>query len=187
MMRVWAVGCVLAVALSVSSGQAQEADPGGVRRPAGVPPVGGATNPPPPTPRPLTPAELEELRKRMLGGTQGVILKPGEIEGVRRSVQEAQGAANFPGRDGRMPRPAPRLLSVTQEISRSASETLHLAYGVVSPITFVDAKGAPWPIARWPTIRACLPRTAPAAVRTPRWARPRSRRRRARTGRPRST
>jgi intracellular multiplication protein IcmK len=147
MMRVWAVGCVLAVALSVSSGQAQEADPGGVRRPAGVPPVGGATNPPPPTPRPLTPAELEELRKRMLGGTQGVILKPGEIEGVRRSVQEAQGAANFPGRDGRMPRPAPRLLSVTQEISRSAPETLHLAYGVVSPITFVDAKGAPWPIA----------------------------------------
>ena len=66
---------------------------------------------------------------------------------IIRMVQEAQGAANFPGRDGRMPRPAPRLLSVTQEISRSAPETLHLAYGVVSPITFVDAKGAPWPIA----------------------------------------
>lgn len=148
MMRVWAAGCVFAAALSVSSGQAQEADPaGGVRRPTGVPPVGGAATAPPPTPRPLTPAELEELRQRMLGCTKGVILKPGEIEGVRRSVQEAQGAANFPGRDGRMPRPAPRLLSVTQEISRSAPETLHLAYGVVSPITFVDAKGAPWPIA----------------------------------------
>ncbi len=101
----------------------------------------------PPVPRPLTPAELEELRKRMLGNSQGLILKPGEIQEVRRAVQDAQGAGNFPGRDGRMPRPEPRLLTVTQEVSRAAPETLHLAYGVVSPITFVDAKGAPWPIA----------------------------------------
>ncbi|WP_244749127.1 DotH/IcmK family type IV secretion protein [Methylobacterium indicum] len=83
----------------------------------------------------------------MLGNTQGMILKPGEIQEVRRAVQDAQGAGNFPGRNGRMPRPEPRLLTVTQEISRSAPETLHLAYGVVSPITFVDAKGHPWPIA----------------------------------------
>jgi intracellular multiplication protein IcmK len=125
-----------------------------VRRPAGVPPTGlppagtpVATQAPPPVPRALTPAELEELRKRMIGGTQGMILKPDEIQDVRRAVQDAQGAGNFPGRTGRMPRAEPRLLSVTQEISRSAPETLHLAYGVVSPITFVDAKGAPWPIA----------------------------------------
>ncbi|WP_082167160.1 DotH/IcmK family type IV secretion protein [Methylobacterium aquaticum] len=124
-----------------------------VRRPAGVPPAAAAgpvvvpTQAPPPVPRALTPAELEELRKRMIGGTQGMILKPGEIQDVRRAVQDAQGAGNFPGRDGRMPRPEPRLLTVTQEVSRSAPETLHLAYGVVSPITFVDAKGAPWPIA----------------------------------------
>ena len=119
-----------------------------VRRPAGVPPTGPlATQAPPPVPRALTPAELEELRKRMIGGTQGMILKPGEIQDVRRAVQDAQGAGNFPGRNGRMPRPEPRLLTVTQEISRSAPETLHLAYGVVSPITFVDGKGAPWPIA----------------------------------------
>ncbi|UHC20366.1 MULTISPECIES: DotH/IcmK family type IV secretion protein [Methylobacterium] len=83
----------------------------------------------------------------MLGSTKGVILKPGEISEIRRAVQDAQGAGTFPGRDGRMPRPEPRLLNVTQEVSRAAPETLHLAYGVVSPITFVDTKGAPWPIA----------------------------------------
>ena len=128
--------------------------PGGaVRRPFGVPPTGvpptgaAATAAPPPVPRPLTPGELEELRQRMLGSSKGVILKPDEIQGVRRAVQDAQGAGNFPGRDGRMPRPEPRLLSVTQEVSRSAPETLHLAYGIVSPITFVDGKGNPWPIA----------------------------------------
>ncbi len=168
MMRVWASGFA-AVAVWASAAAAHEVGQGtdpaagsGVRRPAGVPPFGipatgvppaGAAaavpvaQPPPPTPRPLTPAELDELRQRMLGNTERVILKPGEIQNVRRSVQNAQGAGNFPGRDGRMPRPEPRLLSVTQEISRSAPETLHLAYGVVSPITFVDGKGAPWPIA----------------------------------------
>ncbi|SEP49180.1 intracellular multiplication protein IcmK [Methylobacterium sp. ap11] len=167
MMRVWASGfAAVAVCASWASTVAahevgQGTDPAagsGVRRPAGVPPFGipatgvppaavPVAQPPPPTPRPLTPAELDELRQRMLGNTERVILKPGEIQNVRRSVQDAQGAGTFPGRDGRMPRPEPRLLSVTQEISRSAPETLHLAYGVVSPITFVDGKGAPWPIA----------------------------------------
>jgi intracellular multiplication protein IcmK len=161
MMRVLASGVAAAVvwasaAVAQAPGQpaAAPVDPGAaVRRPAGVPPAAAAgpvvvpTQAPPPVPRPLTPAELEELRKRMLGNTQGMILKPGEIQDVRRAVQDAQGAGNFPGRDGRMPRPEPRLLTVTQEVSRSAPETLHLAYGVVSPITFVDGKGAPWPIA----------------------------------------
>ncbi len=132
-----------------------------MRRPAGVPPFGippigvpptgaaAAASPSqaPPVPRPLTPAELEELRKRMLGSTQGMILKPGEIQDVRRAVPGRAGCRQLPGRNGRMPRPEPRLITVTQEISRAAPETLHLAYGVVSPITFVDAKGAPWPIA----------------------------------------
>ncbi|MGN7126800.1 DotH/IcmK family type IV secretion protein [Methylorubrum thiocyanatum] len=129
-----------------------EAPAGGVRRPQGVPP--GTTNAqnttanaPAPAPRALTPAELEELRKRMVGGTRDTILKPGEISDIRRSVQEAQGAGVFPGRDGRMPRPEPRTLTVSEQTSVSAPETLHLAYGVVSPITFVDAKGRPWPIA----------------------------------------
>ncbi|WP_082171540.1 DotH/IcmK family type IV secretion protein [Methylobacterium indicum] len=161
MMRVLASGFAAAAvwasaAVAQAPGQpaAAPVDPGAaVRRPAGVPPAAAAgpvvvpTQAPPPVPRPLTPAELEELRKRMLGNTQGMILKPGEIQDVRRAVQDAQGAGNFPGRDGRMPRPEPRLLTVTQEVSRSAPETLHLAYGVVSPITFVDGKGAPWPIA----------------------------------------
>ncbi|MDP4025772.1 DotH/IcmK family type IV secretion protein [Methylobacterium sp. NEAU 140] len=160
--RVWASGCLLAAAMWASpAALAQDATPGSepaggasVRRPAGVPPTGASpvgapasTTAPSPTPRPLTPAELEELRQRMLGGTKGVMLKPGEISDIRRSVQDAQGAGTFPGRDGRMPRPEPRLLNVTQEISRAAPETLHLAYGVVSPITFVDGKGNPWPIA----------------------------------------
>ncbi|WP_066922506.1 DotH/IcmK family type IV secretion protein [Methylobacterium sp. CCH5-D2] len=164
--RVWASGCLVAAAMwAAPAARAQDvgqgAEPAGsaaVRRPAGVTPmslppagtpsVGAATTQaPPPVPRPLTAAELEELRKRMLGTTQGMILKPGEIQDVRRAVQDAQGAGNFPGRNGRMPRPEPRLLTVTQEVSRAAPETLHLAYGVVSPITFVDAKGAPWPIA----------------------------------------
>lgn len=172
MKRVWASGCLVAAAVWAApaaraheAGQpAESAGGAAVRRPPGVPPTGvppasppsmGGTPPvgtagtsaPPPVPRPLTPAELEELRQRMLGGTKGMILKPGEISEIRRAVQEAQGAGTFPGRDGRMPRPEPRLLSVTQEIGRAAPETLHLAYGVLSPITFVDAKGAPWPIA----------------------------------------
>lgn len=154
--RVWASGCLVAAAFwaipaAHAQGAGQSAEPAAgaaVRRPAGVPPSGAvATQAPPPAPRPLTAVELEELRKRMLGTTQGMILKPGEIQDIRRTVQEAQGAGTFPGRDGRMPRPEPRLLTVTQEISRAAPETLHLAYGVVSPITFVDAKGNPWPIA----------------------------------------
>ncbi|GMA79985.1 hypothetical protein GCM10025880_64020 [Methylorubrum aminovorans] len=123
----------------------------------------------------------------MLGSSKGVILKPDEIQGIRRAVQDAQGAGNFPGRDGRMPRPEPRLLSVTQEVSRAAPETLHLAYGIVSPITFVDGKEIPGRSPRSPTIRVCSHRTAPAAASTPRWARPRSRPRPDRTGRPRST
>lgn len=168
MKRVLASGAAAAIlwtsaAIAHDPGQNLEPAPGAaVRRPAGVPPFGvppfgvpptgaaataSASQVPPPVPRPLTPAELEELRKRMLGSTQGMILKPGEIQDIRRAVQDAQGAGAFPGRNGRMPRPEPRLLTVTQEISRSAPETLHLAYGVVSPVTFVDAKGAPWPIA----------------------------------------
>lgn len=126
---------------------------GDVRRPHGVPPGSGnggggqGPNAPAPTPRALTAGELDELRKRMVSGSRGTILKPDEITGVRRSVQEAQGAGNFPGRDGKLPRPEPRVVEVSREASTNRPETLFLAYGVVSPITFVDGKGNPWPIA----------------------------------------
>ncbi len=141
----------------IGAGSALAHDPGGtpdggaavaegadIRRAPGLPPGGNA---PAPAPRALTPAELDELRLRMIGGTRGTILKPDEVKDLRRSVQDAQGAGNFPGRDGRLPRPEPRTLSVGEHTSVSKPETLHLAYGVVSPITFVDAKGRPWPIA----------------------------------------
>lgn len=161
MMRVWASGGLAAIAVGLwAPALAQAHDPsppaasaspvGGaeLRRPAGVPPGGaGGTETPAAVPRALTPAELESLRGKMIESTKGAILKPDEIAGIRRSAQEAQGAGNFPGRNGRMPRPEPRVLTITQQTSVTAPETLFLAYGVVSPITFVDGKGNPWPIA----------------------------------------
>lgn len=149
-------GAILGLALcpalwAGSDARAQDAGGAEIRRPAGVPPgtapTGGANNAPAAIPRPLTAGELEQLRQRMTGGARGTILKPNEITDIRRSVQDAQGAANFPGRSGRMPQPAARSLTVSAQTSMTAPETLNLAFGVVSPITFVDAKGNPWPIA----------------------------------------
>lgn len=138
----------------IPSAPATRASDGNIRRPSGVPPVGtgipttgSSAAAPPPTPRELTPDELTDLKSRMVTGARRVILDPKEITDLRCSVLDAQGAANFPGRDGRMPRPEPRQISVTERSSLSAPETLNLAFGVVSPITFVDAKGRPWPIA----------------------------------------
>lgn len=104
----------------------------------------GAQKPPP---RDLTPAELDELRRRMVGSAAQTILRPDDVETVKKRVIEAQGAQGFPGLVDKPMTPRPKQLFYTKVDAVGAPKTVHLALGAITPITFVDAKGKPWPIA----------------------------------------
>lgn len=120
-------------------GQAPQAQP---PRTAGS---GGAAAPPPP--RELTPAEISALQSVMTDRSSGAILTPGNVGAIRNRVIDAQSAASAAGfSDEAPPKVRPRLMSVQPQVDMAAPQTVHLAFGMVTPITILDAAGRPWPI-----------------------------------------
>ncbi len=101
----------------------------------------------PPPPRELTPQELARLRSGMVSGAVESIMTPGEIGAIRDRALDAQGAqARQNYSDQPMPIPRPRSIIIPDRADR-VPETIRLAFGVVSPVTFLDSRGRPWPIA----------------------------------------
>ena len=112
----------------------------------GAGPQGNGRQPPPP--RALTASELQQLQVEMSTRGAAQILTPGNIGAIRDRVIDAQGASTYPGYSDEPP-PAPRARVVTfaGEIARLPPAQLFLAMGVVTPITFLDEKNRPWPVA----------------------------------------
>ncbi|WP_331287643.1 MULTISPECIES: DotH/IcmK family type IV secretion protein [Methylobacteriaceae] len=105
---------------------------------------GTASTPPP---RELTPAEISALQSVMTDRSGGAILTPGNVGAIRNRVIDAQSAATAAGySDEPPPKVRPRLMSVQPQVDMSAPQTVHLAFGMVTPITILDAGGRPWPI-----------------------------------------
>lgn len=97
-------------------------------------------------PRALTPEEIQAARGGVVGDAAGAILSPGEVSMLRDRGLEAQAAATWPGlsRDS-LPEAAARTIKIADPTKR-APEKITLSIGVVSPITFLDKAGKPWPI-----------------------------------------
>ncbi|WP_058620823.1 DotH/IcmK family type IV secretion protein [Methylobacterium indicum] len=102
----------------------------------------------PPPARELTPAEISALQSVMTDRSGSAILTPGNVGAIRNRVIDAQRAATTPAyADEGPPRIRPRLMSVQPQVDMAAPQTVHLAFGMVTPITILDAGGRPWPIA----------------------------------------
>lgn len=102
----------------------------------------------PPPPRELTPAEISSLQSVMTDRSGSAILTPGNVGAIRNRVIDAQRAATAPGYgDEGPPKIRPRLMSVQPQVDMATPQTVHLAFGMVTPITILDAGGRPWPIA----------------------------------------
>ncbi|WP_197514116.1 DotH/IcmK family type IV secretion protein [Methylobacterium platani] len=74
------------------------------------------------------------------------ILTPGNVGAIRNRVIDAQSAAMGGYSDEAPPKVRPRLMSVQPQVDMAAPQTIHLAFGMVTPITILDAGGRPWPI-----------------------------------------
>ncbi|WP_234053778.1 MULTISPECIES: DotH/IcmK family type IV secretion protein [unclassified Xanthobacter] len=98
-------------------------------------------------PRPMTQAELDAVRAGIVRESQGAVLTPAEIGQLRDSGLLAQSAANWPGlsKDS-LPEPAPRIIQIS-DASQRVPDKVTLAMNVVTPVTFLDKAGKPWPIA----------------------------------------
>ncbi|KMO30582.1 hypothetical protein VQ03_28350 [Methylobacterium tarhaniae] len=102
---------------------------------------------PPPPPRELTPAEISALQSVMTDRSGSAILTPGNVGAIRNRVIDAQSAAHAAGySDEAAPKIRPRLMSVQPQVDMAMPQTVHLAFGMVTPITILDAGGRPWPI-----------------------------------------
>jgi intracellular multiplication protein IcmK len=102
----------------------------------------------PPPPRELTPAEIQALQREMTARGAAAILTPGNIGEIRDRVLDAQGASTLPGySDQPPPEPRARVVTFAGEIARLPPAQLYLAMGVVTPITFLDERNRPWPVA----------------------------------------
>lgn len=101
----------------------------------------------PPPPRELSPAEVSALQSAMTDRSSGAILTPGNVGLIRNRVIDAQSAAMAPGySDEAPPKVKPKLMIVQPQVDMAAPQLVHLAFGMVTPITILDAGGRPWPI-----------------------------------------
>ena len=99
----------------------------------------------PPQARELTPAEIGALQTMMTNRAAGTILTPGNAEAIRRSLMETQGMMPPAGTLDQV-KPVPRSLDVDPQILLSEPQTIQLALGVVTPLTFLDSNGHTWPV-----------------------------------------
>lgn len=101
----------------------------------------------PPPPRELTPAEVSALQSAMTDRSGGAILTPGNIGAIRNRIIDAQSAAMASGySDEPPPKVRPKLMSIQPQVDMAAPQVVHLAFGMVTPITILDGGGHPWPI-----------------------------------------
>lgn len=107
-----------------------------------------APQPPQMQPRALSPEEIEGVRGDVVDETLNSILSPEEIGSLRDRSLKAQSAANWLGMSGDGPPTArPRVLRV-EDLTQRIPDSITLALGIVTPITFLDRNGKPWPIER---------------------------------------
>ena len=107
------------------------------------------TSPPqtssPPPARELTPAEINALQTLMTDRAAGTVLTPANSEALRSRIIDTQGALKPPNMvEGITPRP--RKIEIDPQVLLSRPQTLQLALGVVTPVTFLDSSGRPWPV-----------------------------------------
>ncbi len=114
----------------------------GAAKPGARSPTGGAA---PPAARQLTPAEIGALQTMMTDRAINSQLTPANAEAIRNRMMDTQGAAPVQGTLDRV-QPRPRSLDVDPQVLLSTPETIQLALGVVTPLTFLDSNGRPWPV-----------------------------------------
>ena len=99
----------------------------------------------PPPARELTPAEIGALQTMMTNRAITSQLTPANAEALRRMMMETQGMTP-PAVPGDAIKPHPRRIDVDPQVLLEQPESLKLALGVVTPITFLDSSGRPWPV-----------------------------------------
>lgn len=104
--------------------------------------------PPAMQPRQPTPEELQRIQSVVVQQTTGAMLTPANIGQLRDHGLDAQSAATTNGYSGDdPPQPEPRTIAISDP-SKRVPDNIVLALGVVTPITFLDKAGKPWPITR---------------------------------------
>jgi intracellular multiplication protein IcmK len=151
-MSLFSVACALTLLAGLANPvAAQDAAP--TAPPKGqtpvVPQVPGAANPqqpnsPPPV-RELTPAEINALQTLMTDRAAGTVLTPANSQALRSRIIDTQGALKPPNVVESIA-PRPRKIEIDPQVLLSRPQTLQLALGVVTPVTFLDSSGRPWPV-----------------------------------------
>lgn len=97
--------------------------------------------------RELTREELDKIRQGMVDRTEGMILKPNEVGRVRDATLGSQSAAVRPTYStDPYPSALPRVVSAAKTPMQTPP-TVRMAFGLTTPVTFVDSAGYPWPVA----------------------------------------
>lgn len=99
----------------------------------------------PPPARELTPAEIGALQTMMTNRAITSTLTPANAEALRRMMMETQGMTP-PAGTADVIKPHPRRIDIDPQVLLEQPESLKLALGVVTPITFLDSSGRPWPV-----------------------------------------
>lgn len=74
------------------------------------------------------------------------MLSPSNAQAIRNRLLDVQSAVKAPGMLSENVRPRPRRLSIDPQVLLGVPETIYLALGVVTPLTFLDSAGRPWPV-----------------------------------------
>ncbi|WP_065692271.1 DotH/IcmK family type IV secretion protein [Agrobacterium tumefaciens] len=97
--------------------------------------------------RELTREELEKIRQGMVDRTEGMILKPNEVGRIRDATLGSTSAAVRPTYStDPYPSALPRVVNAAKTPMQTPP-TVRMAFGLTTPVTFVDSDGYPWPVA----------------------------------------
>ncbi|MEW6436178.1 MAG: DotH/IcmK family type IV secretion protein [Pseudomonadota bacterium] len=93
----------------------------------------------------MTPAEINALQTLLTDRAAGTVLTPANSQALRSRILDTQGALKPPNVLESVA-PRPRRIDVNPQTLLSRPQTLQLALGVVTPVTFLDSSGSPWPV-----------------------------------------
>ncbi|GAA5544308.1 DotH/IcmK family type IV secretion protein [Ochrobactrum sp. BTU2] len=97
-------------------------------------------------PRQLTKEELDAVRRGMVDQSEGMILRPNEVGRIRDATLGSRSAAVRPTYStDPYPTALPRVVNAAKTPMQQPP-IARLAYGMTTPVTFVDSDGYPWPI-----------------------------------------
>jgi len=111
------------------------------------PPENPADSAAPPPARQLTPAEISTLQSIMTDRAAGMVLTPGNAAAIRNRVLESQSLTTEAGAGSDGLKLRPRSINVDLHALLRVPQTIQLSLGVVTPLTFLDSGGRPWPVA----------------------------------------